>query len=168
MDLSPANEDSDNGSATGESQAPAALALPAGITPDQLRRGRKHRRKYGLALSGPNSPKPKKLSSQKSSKVTWHRICMAVSRSGSLLFHDQGLYSGFEACLTPQLLCHALHGLCRCDSCTTCVSAFACTATQHRHKLLVAYVTCNYSLSQSTSTNTGATICWLLLFMAVL
>lgn len=70
MDLSPANEDSDHGSATGESQAPAALALPAGLTPDQLRRARKHRRKYGLALSRPNSPKPKKLSSQKNSKVT--------------------------------------------------------------------------------------------------
>ncbi|KAL3147603.1 hypothetical protein ABBQ38_014655 [Trebouxia sp. C0009 RCD-2024] len=80
MDLSPANEDSDHGSATGESQAPAALALPAGLTPDQLRRARKHRRKYGLALSRPNSPKPKKLSSQKNS-----RLGITISRAREIL-----------------------------------------------------------------------------------
>ncbi|KAL3162308.1 hypothetical protein ABBQ32_009995 [Trebouxia sp. C0010 RCD-2024] len=80
MDLSPPNEDSDNGSATGESQAPAALALPAGLTPDQLRRARKHRRKYGLALSRPNSPKPKKLSSQKNS-----RLGITISKAREIL-----------------------------------------------------------------------------------
>ena len=34
MDLSPANEESDSGSAGGETPAPAALPLPAGLTPE--------------------------------------------------------------------------------------------------------------------------------------
>ena len=68
MDLSPAKEDSDTDSVKGESQAPAALPPAAGLTPDQLRKAGRHRRKYGLALPRPNSPKPKKLSPQKNSE----------------------------------------------------------------------------------------------------
>jgi len=60
MDLSPANQDdSDADSMKGEIQAPPALPMTANLTPDQLRKAKKHRRKYGLAQPRPNSPKPK-------------------------------------------------------------------------------------------------------------
>ncbi|KAA6417552.1 MAG: hypothetical protein FRX49_12485 [Trebouxia sp. A1-2] len=60
IDLSPANQDdSDADSVKGEIQAPPALLMTANLTPDQLRRAKKHRRKYGLAQPRPNSPKPK-------------------------------------------------------------------------------------------------------------
>ena len=69
MDLTPVNhEESDNDSAKGEIEAPAALPLTAGLTPDQLRKARKHRRKYGLAQPRPNSPKPKLKTPFKSSE----------------------------------------------------------------------------------------------------
>ncbi len=60
MDLSPAQQDdSDADSMKGEIQAPPALPMTANLTPDQLRKAKKHRRKYGLAQPRPNSPKPK-------------------------------------------------------------------------------------------------------------
>ena len=76
MDLSPAAEESsDNDSMKGEMQAPAALPQMPGFTPDQLRRAKKHRKKYGLALSRPNSPKPKKNYSIRSSKHQILALC---------------------------------------------------------------------------------------------
>ncbi|DBB00991.1 hypothetical protein WJX77_012576 [Trebouxia sp. C0004] len=60
MDLSPVHQDdSDADSMKGEIQAPPALPMTANLTPDQLRKAKKHRRKYGLAQPRPNSPKPK-------------------------------------------------------------------------------------------------------------
>ena len=72
MDLTPAKEeDSDTDSVKAEIEAPAALPPALGLTPDQLRKARRHRRKYGLAQPRPNSPKPKKLSPQKNSKAAY-------------------------------------------------------------------------------------------------
>ena len=69
MDFTPAKEDSDTDSVKAEIEAPAAVPPALGLTPDQLRKARRHRRKYGLAQPRPNSPKPKRLSPQKNSKA---------------------------------------------------------------------------------------------------
>lgn len=69
MDLSLAHQDdSDADSVKGDIQAPPALPMTASLTPEQLRKARKHRRKYGLAQPRPNSPKPKLKSSVKTSE----------------------------------------------------------------------------------------------------
>ena len=67
MDLTPIVPDnSDTESIKGEIEAPAALPLPLGLTPDQLKQARRNRRKYGLAQPHPNSPKPKLKNAHKS------------------------------------------------------------------------------------------------------
>ena len=74
MDLSLAHQDdSDADSVKGDIQAPPALPMTANLTPEQLRKARKHRRKYGLAQPRPNSPKPKLKSSVKTSEYS---VCL--------------------------------------------------------------------------------------------
>ena len=79
MDLSPAQQDdSDADSMKGEIQAPPALPMTANLTPDQLRKAKKHRRKYGLAQPRPNSPKPKLKHPVKTSELyyfaSYHKL----------------------------------------------------------------------------------------------
>ena len=82
IDLSPANQDdSDADSVKGEIQAPPALLMTANLTPDQLRRAKKHRRKYGLAQPRPNSPKPKLKHPVKTSEyfASYHKLDLLVT-----------------------------------------------------------------------------------------
>ncbi len=82
MDLSPAHQDdSDADSVKGEIQAPPALPMTANLTPDQLRKAKKHRRKYGLAQPRPNSPKPKLKHPVKTSEyfASYHKLGLPVT-----------------------------------------------------------------------------------------